>query len=76
MHADTHSLKEQHGSPPKHEAGFSFSQIYTKKLVIFLLFFLLKISPFSKKSICETLIPIKKVVNSLISRKAKLSVNH
>lgn len=70
------SLKEQHSSPPKHEAAFPFSQIYKKKQVIFLPFFLLKNFSFAKKSTYETPFPIKKVVNSLTSRKATLSVNH
>lgn len=76
MQAHMHSLKEQHSSPPKHEAGFPFSQIYEKKQVIFLPFFLLKNISFAKKSTYETPIPIKKVVNSLTSRKATPSVNH
>lgn len=70
-----HLLKKQHISP-KHEAGFPFSQIYTKKLIIFLPFFFpLKIIC-AKESTCETLTPIRKVVNSLISRKVTLSLKH
>lgn len=60
MHADMHSLKEQHSSPPKHEAGFPFSQIYTKKLVIFLPFFLLKNSHLLRKAVVKPLFPSKR----------------
>lgn len=70
-----HLLKEWHISSTKYEAGFPFSQIYTKKLIIFLPFFPLKNSSFAKESTCEALIP-RKVVNSLISRKATLSPKH